>query len=177
MSCADNPLCEIFEIKNTCEDYGGDVVQDDIVIEFTLNHPHTKAWAKLSEELKRRKYMSFYFYAYSLFAQHLTQHDIAFEDTGNHFHAHGYLRLAALAVPSACGLLCTLTEAWLRELPKRYNHCLTGNPYDHYDPRYQRLTIPQCCMQFRTYDPDRFEHWRHYIRKMENLFSLPTIDI
>jgi len=160
----DYDVSEIFGIPEIL----GKVIEKSYVrLEFTLCHPHTKMWQRTTVANKMALYGSFLRSARAYFAVHIIDDEIQFEDTdGEHLHAHGYIDLAIGLPVYPSGLCSDLCSLWLELLPKRYNHPYEGNPYDNYDCYFQRIRLPQCCIQYRSADnKHRIEYWNNYIRK------------
>lgn len=180
MNYPDEEMCEIFGLpKITCKNYGENEIGHHVVVEFTLNHPHTKAWAKLSKFAKEKLYYRFYFNVRdTYFMAQPYDSDIAIEDTGDHVHAHGYFAYDTKQFKTKtyahCGIVCDIVGEWLRLLPKRYNHCLRGNTYDNYDAWWKRIRIPQCNVQIITDDAARLDYWKAYIAKQQEILPVPV---
>lgn len=136
-----------------------------IRIEFTLCHPHTKPWCAMSDNAKVNLYYQWYASVLNALDLFGTLSKITFENRGQpHLHAHGYFEFDSTHV-NASAYCCMLTDMWLSYLPKRYDHCLKGSTYDNYNAWSQRIAIPQCCIQFRSYEKKRAEFWDNYIIK------------
>lgn len=135
-----------------------------IRMEFTLCHPHTKPWLQYCLAAKRACYRK-WLKDVNDRLPHGTVARIEFETVNqDHMHAHGYFEFESTTA-NACAYCVQLTNMWLFMLPKRYDHCLKGSTYDNYNAYTQRIAIPQCCIQFRSYEKKRAEYWENYISK------------